>query len=130
MKGMTSRHAERPVIDGCFDGLSHSPRLVATVSLEVRDVPTGGGRRAATTVRSDFGSDRTDHDTTLRMSIRLEIPLGRDTKEYFGREQRTDSGFRVANETGAAFVGGIWTSAAPKELDFAQGIGTPTVIHR
>ncbi len=40
-------------------------------AIQVRDVPTGGGRRPATTVRSDFGADRTACDATRGVSIRL-----------------------------------------------------------
>ena len=54
-------------------------------ALEVRDVPTGGGRRAATTVRSDSGADRTTCDSTRGVSIRLRNPLGQNTKRFLAR---------------------------------------------
>ena len=54
-------------------------------ALEVRDVPTGGGRRAATTVRSDSGADRTACDSTRGVSIRLRSPVGQNTKRFLAR---------------------------------------------
>ena len=53
-------------------------------TLEVRDVPTGGGRRAATTARSDPGADRTTGDATRGVSIRLRSPVGQKYEEVFG----------------------------------------------
>jgi hypothetical protein len=80
-------------------------------SLEVRDVPTGGGRRAATTVCSDSGADRTacEHVRPVknRRWARYEAVLGESEEECmaFGREttpERTQwgaSGIRITCET-------------------------------
>ena len=54
-------------------------------SLEVRDVPTGGGRRPATTVRSDSGADQTACDATRAMPIRLKNSVWQNTKWFLAR---------------------------------------------
>jgi len=54
-------------------------------ALEVRDVPTGGGRRPATTVCSDFGADRTACDAARAVPIRLRSSVGKNTKRFLAR---------------------------------------------
>ena len=53
-------------------------------ALKLRDVPTGGGCRPTTTVRSDFGADRTACDAARGMSIRLRSPVGQKYEAVLG----------------------------------------------
>ena len=59
-------------------------RCEGNSALEVRDLPVGGSRCAATTVRSDSGADRTACDAARGVCIRLRSPVGQKYKEVFG----------------------------------------------
>jgi hypothetical protein len=59
-------------------------RSQSNAALEVRVLSTGGSRRAATTVRNDFGADRTACDAARGMSIRFRSPVGQKYEAVFG----------------------------------------------
>ena len=65
-------------------GKADQDRSQSNAALEVRVLSTGGSRRAATTVRSDFGADRTACDAARGMSIRLRSPVGQKYEAVFG----------------------------------------------
>jgi hypothetical protein len=57
-------------------------------ALEVCDVPTGGGRCAATTACSDSGANRTTCDEARGMSIRLKNPTWVEYEAILGESNR------------------------------------------
>ena len=82
-------------------------------ALEVRDVPTGGGRRAATTVRSNFGADQTACDATRyahpvkKLSLaEYEVVLGESDGECtaFGRETTPEPTLRMGRRASRRLV--------------------------
>ena len=103
-------------------------------ALEVRDVPTGGGRRAATTVRSDSGADQTACDSFAGVSIRLEAPVGRIQSGCW-RERKGMHGLRAENDNrpnfaeGASSIGTAWGPGCRREnqrayWNFTQLLGS------
>src|SRR5262249_50954758 len=94
-------------------------------TFEVRDVPTGGGRRATTTVRSDSASDRTTCDAIRSVSIRLKSPVGPKSEEILARA--TGSSWPADRKSRQHRLrGGSSNLTIARGTPSGRGIGAPT----
>jgi hypothetical protein len=74
----------QPRVNRSHHGKSAVKRMVLmTVSTQIWWASEG--RRAATTLRSDFGADRTACDATRAVPIRLRTSVGQNTKPFLAR---------------------------------------------
>ena len=89
--------------------------------LEVRDLPTGGGRRAATPVCSDFGADRTACDATRAVPIWLRSPVWAEVRSGSWRERGGMHGIRAANDARTNSTEGASDVRKPCETRFSAG---------
>ncbi len=96
-------------------GKADQDRSQSNAALEVRVLSTGGSRRAATTVRSDFGADRTACDAARGMSIRLRSPVGQKYEAVFGESDGECMACGQKTTPKPVCGGGVWHQVRPRD---------------
>lgn len=103
---------DRHVLCHQSEGEHLLPRVHQVISLLKRWL-LGTHRRAATTIRSDSGADRTTWDSHGGVSIRLRSPVGQQSGSW--QERRGMHGLRAENHAKTTLRGGVERQDRPRD---------------